>query len=704
MSGSLQAPVFASALAALDVLIAGELQRLRARYALSLDEFRGLYVSDALVDALLAQSGAGPAAPLPRLTAPLIAPVAERGRALGLCPLGCALLVLALAPELDARYPTLFAYLNDDVTRRWPTLDLACRLLVAPGDAAGSARLRTVLSPALPLAAGGLVAEGLLLPSEPDEPARPLLLRGWRGSPSLLHHLLRLPGLPAPGLAWLPDPPDEGDRRPSPEGLPPDPPAVLVSGPPGSGRRAEAARWAAGLGLRALLYDPPTVEADGPPPPEALREAALAARLEGAVLVLDLGNVRPAPLRGLDLGVAVALLVQEAGGWPAALAPRLVQQRQCHLPGVQARSDSWRRSLAALGHKASPKAVGAVAGRFALGEAAIARAARRLGLEGETARVDAPALIAAARAETTADLAGLARPVVTSAGWEELVLPAGALAQLKDFAAAISARGQVFDLWGFGGVGRGVGQGLAALFSGGSGTGKTMSAAVVAAEVGLDLWRIDLASTVSKYIGETEKNLERLFSAAGAANAILFFDEADALFGKRSEVKDSHDRYANIEIAYLLQRLEDHDGIVILATNLSRNLDTAFLRRLPFVIEFPMPDTAARAKLWRKAIPAQAPLCPTVEFRELAQRFELSGGDIRTAALEAAFLAAARGSPIDPEVLDTAIRRQLMKRGQLPGTPARRHANGQAAPPAPAAAGRARGAGPGAASSNGAGP
>ncbi len=242
--------------------------------------------------------------------------------------------------------------------------------------------------------------------------------------------------------------------------------------------------------------------------------------------------------------------------------------------------------------------------------------------------------------------------------------------------------------WGFGAVGRGNSQGLAALFSGGSGTGKTMSAAIIAAEIGLDLWRIDLAAIVSKYIGETEKNLDRLFSAAGTANAILFFDEADALFGKRSEVKDSHDRYANIEIAYLLQRLEDHDGVVILASNLSRNLDTAFLRRLPFVVDFPLPDAAGRAALWRMALPRQAPLCPKVDFAELARRFELSGGDIRIAALEAAFLAAARGSRIDQDALDTAIRRQLMKRGQLPGTPARRDANGHASAPSSSATSR----------------
>src|SRR5207248_4941858 len=177
------------------------------------------------------------------------------------------------------------------------------------------------------------------------------------------------------------------------------------------------------------------------------------------------------------------------------------------------------------------------------------------------------------------------------------------------------------------------GKGLKALFAGASGTGKTMTAGVIARELGLDLYRIDLSGVVSKYIGETEKNLDRIFRAAHCSNAILFFDEADALFGKRSEVKDAHDRYANIEVAYLLQKMEEHEGAVILASNLSKNIDDAFSRRMHYIVEFPMPDEAHRERLWLGMFPPEVPLGQDVDFRFLARQFPIAGGDIKNIAL-----------------------------------------------------------------------
>ena len=686
---------FGAALGALDTLLAIEMQRLRARYTLSLDEFRGLFVSDAMVDALLARE-APPPVPVnrPLLVARLGVPVRTVAARLRLCPLGSALLTLALAPELDARYPTLFAYLNDDVSRRWPTLDLAQRLLLMPGDAAGARRLRahlgaTGIGATRPDRAGGLVSLGLLVPATQDEASRPQLLQGWRAALAVPHHLLGLPGHAMPGLRLLQhQPPAQIERLP-------DRIALVVFGPRGCGAAATAAAWAARFGKAALLHTPdpsPDLRPDSALP-DQLRQAGLTARLLDALLVVDarpLGG--PLPLAGLDPTSPVVVLAETAAGWSTALAPRLVLTFEVGMPDLPRRAGAWQAALAARGLTAPTGGIERVAGQFQLTEGAIERAAERvrLGRSGRGGASPAPAapasataaeLLAAARDESAVELGPLARPVRLTAGWDDLVLTQGALRQLQDFAAAIALRGRVFGAWGFGGVGRATGEGLAALFSGGSGTGKTMSAAVIAGELGFDLWRIDLAATVSKYIGETEKNLDRLFSAAGTANAILFFDEADALFGRRSEVKDSHDRYANIEIAYLLQRLEEHPGVVILATNLSRNLDSAFLRRLPFVIDFPMPDPAARVRLWRKAIPAAAPLSGAVDFTALAQRFELSGGDIRTAALEAAFLAAATDRAIDPEALDIAIRRQLMKRGQLPAAVPARAGTGAQPPP-----------------------
>jgi SpoVK/Ycf46/Vps4 family AAA+-type ATPase len=203
-----------------------------------------------------------------------------------------------------------------------------------------------------------------------------------------------------------------------------------------------------------------------------------------------------------------------------------------------------------------------------------------------------------------------------------------------------------------------------ALFAGPSGTGKTMAAEVIAQELRLDLYKIDLSGVVSKYIGETEKNLNRIFRAAENANAILFFDEADALFGKRSAVHDSHDRYANIEISYLLQKMEEYEGLSILATNLHRNMDEAFIRRLTMMIVFPLPDESHRQRIWQTVWPPQTPLDETVDLADLAQRFKLTGGNIKNIALTAAYLAAAAGSVVQPEHLLQALRREYQKMGK----------------------------------------
>ena len=211
-----------------------------------------------------------------------------------------------------------------------------------------------------------------------------------------------------------------------------------------------------------------------------------------------------------------------------------------------------------------------------------------------------------------------------------------------------------------------IGKGLKLLFTGPSGTGKTMTAGVMAHDLGLELYRIDLSCIVSKYIGETEKNLDRIFRAAHCSNAILFFDEADALFGKRSEVKDAHDRYANIEVAYLLQKIDEHDGAVILATNLSKNIDEAFARRMHYVVRFPFPDTADRERLWRGIFPAQAPLDQNIDFEFVALQFSFVGGDIKNIALDTAFGAASDGGVITMARLLRAVAQHLIKQGRSP--------------------------------------
>jgi SpoVK/Ycf46/Vps4 family AAA+-type ATPase len=228
----------------------------------------------------------------------------------------------------------------------------------------------------------------------------------------------------------------------------------------------------------------------------------------------------------------------------------------------------------------------------------------------------------------------------------------------------VTHRQRVLGDWGFDRK-LSLGKGVNALFAGPSGTGKTMAAEIIANELGLDLYKINLAGVVSKYIGETEKNLDRIFTAAENANAILFFDEADALFGKRSEVRDSHDRYANIEISYLLQKMEQYEGIAILATNLRQNLDDAFVRRLAFTIHFPFPNETQRREIWTKTWPAAVPLGSDVDLDFLATQFKLSGGNIKNIALASAFLAAADGGVVSMEHLCHATQREYQKLGKV---------------------------------------
>lgn len=264
----------------------------------------------------------------------------------------------------------------------------------------------------------------------------------------------------------------------------------------------------------------------------------------------------------------------------------------------------------------------------------------------------------ACRMETRPRLDGLAQRIEASASWDDLVLPPAQLETLREIAAQLRARHLVYQSWGFAEKSA-RGLGITALFAGASGTGKTFAAEVLATELRLDLYRIDLSQVVSKYIGETEKNLRRVFEAAESSGAILLFDEADALFGKRSEVKDSHDRYANIEVSYLLQQMEAYRGLAILTTNLKQSLDTSFVRRLRFVVQFPFPGLAERTEIWRRAFPAATPR-EEIDLARLA-RLNVTGGNIRNIALNAAFCAARDGGPVRMSHLLHATRGEYEK-------------------------------------------
>ena len=656
-----------SMLARLDSAIEREILRMRGRYQLSLDEWRGLYVSDAQVDALLLANAIDPARdqPLPEVEpSPRWTVMATR---LGLDSVEQDLLLAIVAPEIDPRYAPIFAYLNDDAARRRATPDLLMRLF---GDGwEGRAAVRRRLAPNAPLAITGLTT---------IEAATSAALHGGLIPSSLLVcFLLGGDVLAAAGLNLIAPGAETGDdaecqQRQATAALLAQGegrPLLIVAGRKGTGRRASAA------GLCALINRPlaelnlsrPDAVAD------RVMQAVLACNLGNAALLLSTSAPPPEWLPDM-LGtspVPVILAVENPDPWEMALTAVPSLTLRFAISAYQRRIELWREALKAQRVTASKSAIDAAAGRFRLPDRAIYHAARDVRLSqlappGSRIRVAAPALIEAGRRQCAIDLGHLATRIDSHSGWDDLVLPEATSQQLRDFAGAASERDRVYAHWGMGKVGRDAGSGVAALFAGSSGTGKTMAAAVIARAIGLDLWRIDLSSVVSKYIGETEKNLERIFTAARDGDAILFFDEADALFGKRSEVRDAHDRYANVEVAYLLQRLEEHDGIAILASNLSRNIDNAFVRRLHYIIEFPLPDEGLREQLWRRAFARATPVALNVDHAFLAQGFALAGGDIRSAALDAAFLAASDGGTVTMPHILRAVSRQMLKQGKLP--------------------------------------
>jgi SpoVK/Ycf46/Vps4 family AAA+-type ATPase len=327
-------------------------------------------------------------------------------------------------------------------------------------------------------------------------------------------------------------------------------------------------------------------------------------------------------------------------------------------PDAAEQRELWLQALAADAASLNGT-VDRLTGTFDLGPRDIAAAAGHAlsATPGERDRLS-ETLWAACRTQARPRLEDLAHRVPSRARWDDLVLPLAALETIREIVAQVRGRTRVYDNWGFAArTSRGLG--ISVLFHGPSGTGKTLAAEVMAAELDLDLFRIDLSQVVSKYIGETEKNLRRVFDAAEDGGAVLLFDEADALFGKRSEVKDSHDRYANIEVGYLLQRMEAYRGLAILTTNLKGALDSAFLRRLRFVVAFPFPDPEQRAQIWERAFPEATPTA-ALEPAALA-RLNVAGGSISNIALGAAFLAADDGTAVTAAHVLRAARSEYAK-------------------------------------------
>jgi hypothetical protein len=440
------------------------------------------------------------------------------------------------------------------------------------------------------------------------------------------------------------------------------PGVVELFGEDDSAKRAIAAAASSAMGMPLRV-----LRASDIPAPAAERETFIRlwereTILSGGALLIDHGADR----EGAESNAALHALTRRLRG-PVVLATREplrdhtrpVIRLEVHRPALAEQQTIWRQMLEPIAPALNGE-LGPLTAQFSLDvesiHAAGAEIRERLSAS-ETDNVD-QVLWDICRNQTRRGLENLAQRIEPAATWDDLVLPIGQLQTLREMALHVRQRATVYERWGFAEQSA-RGLGISALFAGASGTGKTMAAEVLANELRLDLYRIDLSSVVNKYIGETEKNLRRVFDAAEQGGAILLFDEADALFGKRTEVKDSHDRYANIEVSYLLQRMEAYRGLAILTTNRKESLDPAFLRRLRFVVQFPFPDAILRAEIWRRIFPKDTPT-ENIDPTKLS-RLNVAGGNIRNVALNAAFLAADANEPVRMKHLLRAARSEYLK-------------------------------------------
>nr|WP_107116062.1 ATP-binding protein [Streptomyces acidiscabies] len=668
------------------------------------DPYRGQYLTPDAVERILGGVGGLDVPPYEAWEPDASSVLGVLARRFGLSSLDLDLLLVAVAPDLDARFERLYGYLNDDLTRRRPTVGLALELC----GVAGASAVRFRLGAGAPLVEGGLI--------EVAEGERPPLSRVLVVPDRVTGYLLgsgavdvRLGGVVGEGRE---DPTaDVEEVRVAAEAVGTGFVQLRSRGGDVEGLAVAALREA---GVGALVLDAGVFGRRDVP--VLAKVVAREARLSGAGVVLgplealpDEPGERGRVLRELCGALrGVPLFVHGRGGWDPGWAARTPVVLTVGAASVERQVERWRYALegaarGGLGVGAGGEAGGldAGAGRAVggVGSAsgvaqpahdtpdfdtpdfdALARAVAAHRLDsGQMRRAADVAVRSAAlaghpvgpddlrvavRAQNGAGLERLARRVEPGVGWDDLVLPPGTYRRLHELAVRARHRDQVLGQWGMR-PGGGRGRGVIALFAGESGTGKTMSAEVVAADLGMDLYVVDLSTVVDKYIGETEKNLERIFTEASAVNAVLLFDEADAIFGKRSEVKDAHDRHANIESAYLLQRMESFDGIAILTTNLRANLDEAFTRRLDVVADFPVPDAVHRLDLWDRCLGKRLPRADDLDLPFCADRFELAGGSIRACAVTAAYLAAESEGPLTMRQLVTAIAQEYRKLGRL---------------------------------------
>jgi ATP-dependent 26S proteasome regulatory subunit len=692
--------------ARIDAYIAYAVQRWQAAGQHADNLFRGLVVTDEEADKLLSlpfsgnwgaatEVGAGVVEGLAAVRSQALATaqqIAEQTYAAGQIPrldylaerfgldeFEVDALLLVYAPAFDLRYEQLYGYLQNDATRRRASVNLVLDVLCAPEPerlqllayfADNGALVKHRLLQRTAEAGGGptpLLSQVLL----PDPTVAAWLLGDYAPSPELSVHVRLFAGMSGPQSELLA--PSIQAQLTQAAAL--DEPLLLLFSGPDRAAQEAAGLWYAHTAQRPLLrVAMDEIVADGANPRQILHLTLRDALLNGAVALLSgweaclQDNRVPSPLLDLLYEHPDAVIVAGEKDWllHSDGQRRLAMRLEFGLPDYAQRRALWRSFLAQLGPAVSDVDIEALAGQFSLTTTQVrdAIATARDAASQVNEPVTQAHLFRAVRAHSSPKLSGLARKIEPRYGWDDIILPADQIQVLRELVATVRHRSLVLEEWGLGAK-LASSAAVTVLFAGPPGTGKTMAAEVIAGDLGLDLYKIDLSSLVDKYIGETEKNLERVFTEAQSSNAILFFDEADAIFGKRSGVKDARDRYANMEVSYLLQRMESYDGVTILATNLRSNMDEAFLRRLQFAVDIPFPDEKDRLRIWQTLMPDTVPQAGNLELEEFAQRFKMAGGNIRNVIVSAAYLAAADGGVLTKDHLHHGVRRELQKMGRL---------------------------------------
>lgn len=626
-------------------------------------------------------------------------PFYHLGQVFRLSPLEMDILLVCLAPEVDLKYERLYAYLHGNVTKKSPSIDLILDILCKTPRERNNAR--TCFFSHSPLFTYDLIS----FIDDPQE--RPLIARCVKAETRVVDFLLHHPAPPPvsqlPGLVNVITPSrdwtavlDGGERKGSLDRLTNE----LIqsgknrgfvfyfSGPYGAGKKLTAEAFCHQHRLAMITVDTKVLlsGASGSGAEKIVNRLFRETVLLPTVIYMEHFDVlwdeepKNGLLRKVIAGAMekypfITFLSGEKPWTPSpGFNPRRFLEMVFPVPSYGIRKRMWEtvlnreKGIELTGDAKTNQFVDKLADTFRLTCGQIrdaAMAARILALDGDTPNggIGTVELYRACRAQSNTKLSRMGRKIDPRYTFSDIVLPREEKQQLNEILNHVKYRRVIYQDWGFDRK-LAMGKGLNILFSGTSGTGKTMAVDVIANELQLDYYKIDLSRVVSKYIGETEKNLSAIFHEAETANGILFFDEADALFGKRSEVKDSHDRYANIETGYLLQKMEEFEGVVLLATNMKKNMDEAFVRRMHFALEFPFPREESRLRIWQGIFPREAPLDKSIDMEFLSKRFKVTGGNIKNIALSAAFFAAGDNGAVTMEHILRACKREFQKMGK----------------------------------------